>query len=90
MIQGGSPVIHDKSKTSWFGVLPKTNVEESRIQWIDAPNCFCFHLWNAWEEDSETVDKTVIIIGLSTRWVIVSGMNLEAGQVNRQLPYMLL
>lgn len=116
MIRGGSPVIHDPNKVSRFGVLPKNDADESNIRWVDVPNCFCMHLWNAWEELNEEGEETIVIIGScitpadsifsggdeplktelseirlnmktggSNRRVIVSGMNLEAGQVNKKL-----
>ncbi|KAL2463456.1 9-cis-epoxycarotenoid dioxygenase NCED6 [Forsythia ovata] len=115
MIRGGSPVVHDPNKVSRFGILSKNAVDESRIQWIDVPNCFCFHMWNAYEEINENGDKIVVVInscmtpthsifsgnddslqselseirlnlktGKSTRRVIISGVNLEVGQVNKQ------
>ncbi|KAF8391067.1 hypothetical protein HHK36_023367 [Tetracentron sinense] len=59
MINGGSPVIYDKNKTSRYGILDKNAVDSSSIKWIEVPNCFCFHLWNAWEEP-ETYDVVVI------------------------------
>ncbi|XP_059444927.1 9-cis-epoxycarotenoid dioxygenase NCED1, chloroplastic [Corylus avellana] len=59
MIHGGSPVVYDKNKISRFGILDKNAADASGIKWIEAPDCFCFHLWNAWEEP-ETDDVVVI------------------------------
>ncbi|KAL5564238.1 hypothetical protein UlMin_027402 [Ulmus minor] len=59
MIRGGSPVIYDKEKMSRFGILPKNARDSSGIKWIEAPDCFCFHLWNAWEEPE--TDEVVVI-----------------------------
>ncbi|KAB5564874.1 hypothetical protein DKX38_004928 [Salix brachista] len=63
MIRGGSPVIYDQNKISRFGILLKNAADDSRIQWIDVPDCFCFHLWNAWEENSNDGDKIIVVIG---------------------------
>ncbi|KAL2473805.1 putative 9-cis-epoxycarotenoid dioxygenase NCED5 [Forsythia ovata] len=60
MIKGGSPVIYDKNKKSRFGILSKTAENAKKITWIDCPDTFCFHFWNAWEEP-ET--NEVVVIG---------------------------
>ncbi|XP_028791737.1 9-cis-epoxycarotenoid dioxygenase NCED2, chloroplastic-like [Neltuma alba] len=59
MITGGSPVIYDKSKKSRFGILSKNAGNASDIIWIECPNTFCFHLWNAWEEEA----NEIVVIG---------------------------
>jgi 9-cis-epoxycarotenoid dioxygenase len=59
MIHGGSPVIYDKNKMSRFGILDKNAADASGIKWIEAPDVFCFHLWNAWEEPE--TDEVVVI-----------------------------
>lgn len=59
MIRGGSPVVYDKNKVSRFGVLNKNAKNGDEIKWIEAPDCFCFHLWNAWEEPE--TDEVVVI-----------------------------
>lgn len=59
MIRGGSPVVYDKNKKSRFGILNKYAKDASSIQWIEVPDCFCFHLWNAWEQPE--TDEVVVI-----------------------------
>ncbi|XP_065635671.1 9-cis-epoxycarotenoid dioxygenase NCED2, chloroplastic [Quercus suber] len=60
MITGGSPVIYDKDKQCRFGVLAKNASNASDIVWVECPDTFCFHLWNAWEE---TETDEVVVIG---------------------------
>jgi 9-cis-epoxycarotenoid dioxygenase len=60
MLTGGSPVVLDPKKTPRFGVMPKYATTEAELQWIDVPDCFFFHLFNAWEEGDE-----VVVIGSS-------------------------
>lgn len=59
MIKGGSPVIYDKNKKSRFGILSKNAKDSSDIIWVESPETFCFHLWNAWEEPES--DEVVVI-----------------------------
>ncbi|KAF5472499.1 hypothetical protein F2P56_009212 [Juglans regia] len=60
MIRGGSPVIYDKNKKSRFGILSKNARNASDIVWVESPDTFCFHLWNAWEEQES---EEVVVIG---------------------------
>ncbi|GAB4849238.1 9-cis-epoxycarotenoid dioxygenase nced1, chloroplastic [Ancistrocladus abbreviatus] len=60
MMKGGSPVVCKKDKVSRFGVLPKHASDAVEIKWVDVPDCFCFHLWNAWED---TENDEVVVIG---------------------------
>ncbi|KAK6132549.1 hypothetical protein DH2020_033651 [Rehmannia glutinosa] len=59
MIRGGSPVVYDKNKISRFGVLDKNAKDAKKMKWVEVPDCFCFHLWNAWEEPEN--DEIVVI-----------------------------
>lgn len=60
MLTGGSPVVLDPKKTPRFGVMPKYATSEAELQWIEVPDCFFFHLYNAWEDGDE-----VVVIGSS-------------------------
>ncbi|KDP37985.1 hypothetical protein JCGZ_04628 [Jatropha curcas] len=59
MIRGGSPVVYDKDKKSRFGILAKNATDADNIIWVESPETFCFHLWNAWEEPES--DEIVVI-----------------------------
>ncbi|CAN8274616.1 unnamed protein product [Cochlearia groenlandica] len=60
MIAGKSPVVFDGGKVSRLGIMPKNATEASEIIWVDSPETFCFHLWNAWESP-ET--EEIVVIG---------------------------
>ncbi|KAJ1690506.1 hypothetical protein LUZ63_014661 [Rhynchospora breviuscula] len=60
MFRGKSPMVIDKKKISRFGVLPKYASDATEIRWIDVPDCFCFHFWNAWEEPHS---EEIVVIG---------------------------
>jgi 9-cis-epoxycarotenoid dioxygenase len=60
MLTGGSPVVLDGTKVPRFGVMPRYATSEEELQWIEVPDCFFFHLYNAWEEGDE-----VVVIGSS-------------------------
>ncbi|KAK2965279.1 hypothetical protein RJ640_004148 [Escallonia rubra] len=59
MMKGGSPVIYDKNKKSRFGILSKNAKNSNDMIWVECPDTFCFHLWNAWEEPES--DEVVVI-----------------------------
>lgn len=59
MLRGGSPVSYEEKKISRFGLLNKNARTGSDIIWVECPDTFCFHLWNAWEEPES--DEVVVI-----------------------------
>ncbi|KAI3823083.1 hypothetical protein L1987_04509 [Smallanthus sonchifolius] len=63
MVRGKSPVFFDPHKVSRYGILPKSAENESSIQWFHVPDCFCFHIWNAWEEDDINGERIIVVIG---------------------------
>nr|AAS47837.1 9-cis-epoxycarotenoid dioxygenase [Gentiana lutea] len=60
MLKGGSPLMYDKNKKSRFGVLSKNAKHAEDIIWVESPETFCFHLWNAWEE---LENDEIVVIG---------------------------
>ncbi|KAI8524386.1 hypothetical protein RHMOL_Rhmol13G0146100 [Rhododendron molle] len=59
MLHGGSPVSYEEKKISRFGLLKRDARTGSDIVWVECPDTFCFHLWNAWEEPES--DEVVVI-----------------------------
>uniref|UniRef100_A0A7N0ZRN0 9-cis-epoxycarotenoid dioxygenase n=1 Tax=Kalanchoe fedtschenkoi TaxID=63787 RepID=A0A7N0ZRN0_KALFE len=60
MATGGSPVVYDERKRSRFGVLRKDARSGDEVMWVESADTFCFHLWNAWEEEES---GEVVVIG---------------------------
>ncbi|GJZ04044.1 9-cis-epoxycarotenoid dioxygenase NCED3, chloroplastic-like protein, partial [Tanacetum coccineum] len=53
-------MVHDFAITENFVVVPDQQVVFKLSEMItEVPDCFCFHLWNAWEE-SETGEVVVV------------------------------
>ncbi|XP_024172303.1 9-cis-epoxycarotenoid dioxygenase NCED2, chloroplastic [Rosa chinensis] len=59
MITDDPPVIYNKNKKSRLGILEKNATNADDIIWVECPDTFCFHLWNAWEELQS--DEVVVI-----------------------------
>ena len=49
------PFVFDKAQPARFGLLPRNDTNESRIQWFDLPPTFIFHSANAWDEGPDIV-----------------------------------
>uniref|UniRef100_A0A0D9WVL5 9-cis-epoxycarotenoid dioxygenase n=1 Tax=Leersia perrieri TaxID=77586 RepID=A0A0D9WVL5_9ORYZ len=60
MLRGGSPVVFDSGKPSRFAVIPKYAAGAGEVRWVEVPDCFCFHFWNAWEDD---VTGEIVVLG---------------------------
>ncbi|KAJ1414215.1 Carotenoid oxygenase [Sesbania bispinosa] len=81
MMKGGSPVIFDGKKKSRFGVLSKHAENGSDIIWVESPDTFCFHLWNAWEEPES---NEVVVIGSCMNSLGSIFNNESVGMVNQK------
>ncbi|GAV77659.1 RPE65 domain-containing protein [Cephalotus follicularis] len=51
MINGGSPVGTDPTKTPRLGIIPRSAKDESQMRWFNVPGFNNLHAVNAWDED---------------------------------------
>jgi carotenoid cleavage dioxygenase-like enzyme len=52
--RGKSPIMFERDRPSRFGIVPRYG-DNSSICWFEAPACYVFHTFNAYEEEDEVV-----------------------------------
>lgn len=54
-LKGNMPYVHDLSKPSQFGLVPRHATGPDQIRWFSGKSAMTFHIVNAWEDGDQVV-----------------------------------